>query len=221
MCRLDILGLPVLFPYQYIYPEQHAYMCELKRTLDAEGHGLLEMPSGTGKTVSLLSLIVAYLRHRPGRLQKLIYCTRTVPEMLKVIEELRNLLAFYASQGEPCDTLTGLTLSSRKNLCIHPEASKLQDGKAVDSRCFSMTAPYVRARAQGGDQSVETCAFFEKFEADGRDELLEAGVYSLDDLKEIGAQSGYCPYFLARQAIRQANVVVYRFVVLNLLRLFC
>lgn len=26
----------------------------------AQGHGVLEMPSGTGKTISLLSLIVAY-----------------------------------------------------------------------------------------------------------------------------------------------------------------
>jgi len=35
-------------------------MLELKRTLDANGHGVLEMPSGTGKTATLLSLIVAY-----------------------------------------------------------------------------------------------------------------------------------------------------------------
>lgn len=27
-----------------------------------QGHGVLEMPSGTGKTVSLLALIVAYQR---------------------------------------------------------------------------------------------------------------------------------------------------------------
>lgn len=35
-------------------------MTDLKRTLDANGHCVLEMPSGTGKTVSLLSLIVSY-----------------------------------------------------------------------------------------------------------------------------------------------------------------
>ena len=37
-------------------------MLELKRSLDAAGHALLEMPSGTGKTVSLLALIVAYMQ---------------------------------------------------------------------------------------------------------------------------------------------------------------
>ena len=44
-------------------------------TLDAGGHGILEMPSGTGKTVSLLSLIVAYQQHSSERRQ-LIYCSR-------------------------------------------------------------------------------------------------------------------------------------------------
>ncbi|EOA93110.1 TFIIH basal transcription factor complex helicase subunit, partial [Anas platyrhynchos] len=77
--RLNIDGLLVPFPYDYIYPEQFSYMLELKRTLDAKGHGVLEMPSGTGKTVSLLALIVAYQRARPLDVTKLIYCSRTVP----------------------------------------------------------------------------------------------------------------------------------------------
>ena len=34
------------------------------------------MPSGTGKTVSLLSLIVAYMTANPGDVAKLIYCSR-------------------------------------------------------------------------------------------------------------------------------------------------
>jgi Rad3-related DNA helicase len=44
-------------------------------TLDAGGHCMLEMPSGTGKTVSLLSLIIAYQQYYPEH-RKLIYCSR-------------------------------------------------------------------------------------------------------------------------------------------------
>uniref|UniRef100_A0A8C4PPB4 General transcription and DNA repair factor IIH helicase subunit XPD n=1 Tax=Equus asinus asinus TaxID=83772 RepID=A0A8C4PPB4_EQUAS len=118
---LNVDGLLVYFPYDYIYPEQFSYMLELKRTLDAKGHGVLEMPSGTGKTVSLLALIMAYQRAYPLEVTKLIYCSRTVPEIEKVIEELRKLLNFYEKQeGEKLQFL-GLALSSRKNLCIHPE----------------------------------------------------------------------------------------------------
>ncbi|KAH8862276.1 General transcription and DNA repair factor IIH helicase subunit XPD [Schistosoma japonicum] len=35
-CRINIDGLLVYFPYEYIYPEQYHYMIELKRTLDAK-----------------------------------------------------------------------------------------------------------------------------------------------------------------------------------------
>ncbi len=47
-----------------------------------QGHGCLEMPTGTGKTISLLSLITSYQLAHP-ECGKLVYCTRTVPEMEK------------------------------------------------------------------------------------------------------------------------------------------
>ena len=76
--KLNVEGLLVYFPYDYIYPEQFSYMLELKRSLEAGGHALLEMPSGTGKTVSLLSLIVAYMHYHPSQVTKLVYCSRYI-----------------------------------------------------------------------------------------------------------------------------------------------
>ncbi|NXP75355.1 ERCC2 helicase, partial [Ramphastos sulfuratus] len=209
-CRLNVDGLLVYFPYDYIYPEQFSYMLELKRTLDAKGHGVLEMPSGTGKTVSLLSLIVAYQRAHPLDVTKLIYCSRTVPEIEKVIEELRKLLDFYEKElGEKLPFL-GLALSSRKNLCIHPEVSSLRFGKEVDSRCHGLTASYVRAQHQR-DGSLPICSFFEEFEARGREVPVPYGVYNLEELKALGRQRSCCPYFLARYSILHANIVVYSY----------
>jgi len=80
--------LEVHFPFPRIYPEQYAYMLELKRSLDARGHSMFEMPTGTGKTITLLSLITSYQRAHPA-MGKLLYCTRTIPEMEKVLEELK------------------------------------------------------------------------------------------------------------------------------------
>jgi DNA excision repair protein ERCC-2 len=34
--RIEVDGLEVLFPYDYIYPEQYSYMLELKKGLDAK-----------------------------------------------------------------------------------------------------------------------------------------------------------------------------------------
>lgn len=41
------------------------------------------MPTGTGKTITLLSLVTSYQLAHP-EVGKLVYCTRTVPEMEKV-----------------------------------------------------------------------------------------------------------------------------------------
>lgn len=208
--KLSVDGLLVYFPYDYIYPEQFAYMLELKKGLDAKGHCLLEMPSGTGKTVSLLSLIVAYMIANPLSVTKLIYCSRTVPEIEKVIEELKKLMAYYEKERGQAPKMVGLVLSSRKNMCIHPQVSKERDGKIVDGRCHSLTASYVRER-HNYDDSVPICSFYECFDIEGREVQLEPGVYSLDDLKEYGQERNWCPYFLARYTILHANIVVYSY----------
>lgn len=79
------------------------------------------MPSGTGKTVSLLSLIVAYMIANPLSVTKLIYCSRTVPEIEKVLEELKKLMTYYEKERGQAPKMVGLVLSSRKNMCIHPQ----------------------------------------------------------------------------------------------------
>ena len=48
--RVMIDDLEVLWPYDYIYPEQYNYMCKLYQSLLQSGHCLLEMPTGTGKS---------------------------------------------------------------------------------------------------------------------------------------------------------------------------
>lgn len=79
------------FPYSLVYNEQVEYMTTLKRALDSQGHALIEMPTGTGKTICLLALLTSYLSNRT-KYKKLIYCTRTVVEMEKTLNEIKNLL---------------------------------------------------------------------------------------------------------------------------------
>ncbi|CAL1526767.1 unnamed protein product [Lymnaea stagnalis] len=208
--KINVDGLLVYFPYDYIYPEQFLYMQELKRTLDAKGHCVLEMPSGTGKTVSLLSLIIAYMRANPLDVTKMIYCSRTVPELEKVVEEMRGLLDYYIQETGEVPNFLGLALSSRKNMCVHPEVSKERDGKLVDGRCHQLTASFVRNRHKS-NRDVPICDFYEDFDANGRNVPLPPGIFGLDELREYGRQRGWCPYFLARYAMSQANVIVYSY----------
>lgn len=84
--KFKVDDVTVYFPYPYVYPEQYEYMKELKRGLDGRGHCIIEMPTGTGKTVTLLSFFLSYQVVQPD-VRKLIYCTRTVGEMSKVSEK--------------------------------------------------------------------------------------------------------------------------------------
>ena len=222
--RFQIDDLPIYFPYDYIYPEQFQYMKDIKSALDAKGHCLLEMPSGTGKTVSLLSLIVAYQMHYPEK-RKLIYCSRTVPEIEKALAELQRLIKYRADQGLK-ESFLGLGLSSRKNLCIHPNVSKEKRGDVVDAKCKALTAPWVRKENPEVDAIMEDigkvqnqeipdieslCAYYETLEISDPNQMIPSGVYTLADLKEYGKKTRKCPYYLARRMIPYANVVIYSY----------
>jgi DNA excision repair protein ERCC-2 len=291
--RFDLDGLDVFFPYDRIYLEQHQYMRALKQTLDGGGHCLLEMPTGTGKTVCLLSLITSYQFANPGA-GKLVYCTRTVPEMNSVMEELATVLAYRAEQlglqesegantgdaeatsadadgdvpmadiedvagkssgrsadenvkpagdrdqqqggkqqkkrrrvyrrkgGPPMGPISdgkgagasgalALCLSSRRNMCVHDRVMNESDREAVDAACRSMTATWVLDRAKESPGSIETCPYYDTFHSAGEATTLPSGVYDLEELKKWGKTRGWCPYYLTRQAINHANILVFNY----------
>ena len=198
-----------------MYPEQHAYMLSVKRAIDARGHACLEMPTGTGKTIALLSVVTAYQRQH-AHVGKLIYCTRTVPEMEKVLAELKNLKQALGDDGA-ASSMLALGLSSRKNMCIHPGVNDAAARESVDAHCRKLTSPWRRAAAAEHEASAstapppETCSFFENYERVGAEGPVPPGVYSLADLREYGRQKHYCPYFLVRHMLEFANVLVYNY----------
>ncbi|KAL1742476.1 hypothetical protein HDZ31DRAFT_65932 [Schizophyllum fasciatum] len=214
--KFHIDDLPVIFPYDRIYPEQYAYMCDLKRTLDATGHCVLEMPSGTGKTVSLLSLIVSYQQFYPTK-RKLIYCSRTVPEIEKALAELKRLMAYRISCAETPEekakeeAFTGLGLTSRKNLCIHPEVSKEKKGVVVDARCRDLTNAVVCEKGRADPGSVELCEWHENLGKREPGQLIPPGVWTLADVLQYGRDNTICPYFLVRRMMPFVDVVIYSF----------
>ncbi|KAL4876264.1 hypothetical protein BJY04DRAFT_143568 [Aspergillus karnatakaensis] len=207
--KFMIDDLPILFPYPRIYPEQYAYMCDLKKTLDAGGHCVLEMPSGTGKTVTLLSLIVAYQQHYPEH-RKLIYCSRTMSEIEKALAELRELMKFRTEQLGYTEDFRALGLTSRKNLCLHPSVKREKSGTVVDARCRSLTAGFVKEKKEKGED-VDLCVYHENLDLLEPHNLVPPGVFTLDGLLNYGEQHKQCPYFSARRMMPYCNVIIYSY----------
>ncbi|KAK7565590.1 hypothetical protein IWX49DRAFT_596303 [Phyllosticta citricarpa] len=207
--KFNIDDLPVLFPYPRIYPEQYKYMCDLKRTLDAGGNCILEMPSGTGKTISLLSLIIAYQQHQPEK-RKLIYCSRTMSEIEKALAELKALMKFRTKELGYEEDFRGLGLTSRKNLCLHPSVKREKNGSVVDARCRSLTAGFVKEKKDRGED-VDLCVYHENLDLLEPHNLIPPGVFTLDDLLKYGEEQKQCPYFTARRMMPFCNVIIYSY----------
>ncbi|KAH6199302.1 general transcription and DNA repair factor IIH helicase subunit XPD [Parastagonospora nodorum] len=202
-------GLPVLFPYPSVYPEQYAYMCDLKKTLDQGGHCVLEMPSGTGKTISLLSLIVAYQQHYPEK-RKLIYCSRTMSEIEKALAELKNLMKYRTKELGYEEEFRGLGLTSRKNLCLHPTVKREKSGTVVDSKCRSLTAGFVKEKKERGED-VDLCVYHDNLDLLEPHNLVPPGVFTFDGLLKYGEKHKQCPYFSARRMMAYCNVIIYSY----------
>lgn len=209
--KFFIDDLPVLFPYPRIYPEQYAYMSDIKKTLDVGGNSILEMPSGTGKTVSLLSLTVAYQMHHPEH-RKIVYCSRTMSEIEKALIELHNLMTYRAQELGYVEDFRGLGLTSRKNLCLHPTVSKEKKGSIVDEKCRRMTSGLAKKKLQEGEtEGVDLCDFHENLYELELDNLVPPGVYSFDALTNYCKDQKTCPYFTVRRMIPFCNIIIYSY----------
>lgn len=218
--KFYIDDLPVLFPYPRIYPEQYAYMCDIKKTLDVGGNCILEMPSGTGKTISLLSLTVAYQMHYPEH-RKIVYCSRTMSEIEKALIELHRLMEFRANDLGYVEDFRGLGLTSRKNLCLNTQVSKERKGAVVDEKCRRLTNGQLKQKLEQQNVSQEQmmqnpdqyglCSFHEKLYDYDQHDLIPSGVYSFEALIDYCKGLGTCPYFTVRRMISFCNIIIYSY----------
>ncbi|CAN3374736.1 hypothetical protein DIURU_002284 [Diutina rugosa] len=218
--KFYIDDLPVLFPYPRIYPEQYAYMSDIKKTLDVGGNCILEMPSGTGKTVSLLSLTVAYQMHYPEH-RKIVYCSRTQSEIEKALIELHKLMEYRTKELGYEEEFRGLGLTSRKNLCLHPTISAERKGNVVDEKCRRITNGQLKEKIEQGKVTPEMqaanpeaytmCEFHENMNDIESHDYIPNGVYSFDALINYCKDRVTCPYFTVRRMISYCNVIIYSY----------
>lgn len=226
----ELDGIEVFFPYAHMYPEQKTYMKELKDVVVGRGHCLLEMPTGTGKTITLLSFLVSYqiflktggagvekVRKDPGLIKneasrfrdgfKIVYCTRTISETEKVMDELKSLVSYIEREvGFPLG-YTGIGICARRNLCINQEVLASKSSVELDAACQERTSQWARSEEGGGKR----CEYYEKFLETSPHLSIAGGIYTFDEIREYGKEEAVCPYFLTRGMLSLADCVVYTY----------
>lgn len=98
----------MVFPYPHYYPNQREMINFIKSAARTMKNPVLESPTGSGKTIAVLSALLPIARSQD---KKIIYLCRTHEQMDRVLEELKNI-----SNTLP---VKGLSLRSRRDLCLN------------------------------------------------------------------------------------------------------
>lgn len=200
MARIKISGVPIEMPFEP-YPAQIVTMTKLILCLMGGTSGLVESPTGTGKSLSIICAALGYseylrrgvgagsAKRREGagggsneakedRL-KIVICSRTHKQLDQLVGQLRQ------TRYKPRVSI----LASRGQYCISPKLAEVAD---KNSGCSELVK-------SGG------CAYFT-----GKDRLAKRvgdRVFDIEELKSEGRKCTGCPYYASRILNEDAEVI--------------
>ncbi|VDM52808.1 unnamed protein product [Angiostrongylus costaricensis] len=196
MAVVNIRGVDIMFPF-CPYECQLAYMDKVIEAIDMKFDTVLESPTGTGKTLSLLCSTLGWLQKQKSSfiptlqdatqiasgstgplsfLPRIYYCSRTHSQLAQVVHELNRTM--YKD-------IRSTVLGSRDQLCIHDSVRKQMDART--SVCRSMI-------------SRRSCQYYNKWDR----EL--GSVPDIEDMVATGQK--VCPFFRCRQVQERAELVL-------------
>ena len=182
------------FPFRP-YDSQSAYMTKVLDAVMRGENALLESPTGTGKTLSLLCSSLAWLAAERSKfaqgpsdsgpkagVPKIIYCSRTHSQLAQVQKEAKNTVF------KPRTVL----IASRDHLCVNPSIN-VNKGFALNAACSA---------AQKG---VNPCMYFTNRERGTTD--MSWDPMDIEEIHREAIRHAYCPYYATKDRVAGADLV--------------
>lgn len=219
MVNLVLNNVPVEFPFQP-YDVQEKFMECVIECLQKGVNGLLESPTGTGKTLCLLCSSLGWLATRKAQIQSGLLATDTGVDLKNQLSNATGLgwgdntspgagapKIIYASRthSQLSQVVSELKRSSyrymkasiigsRDQLCIHPEVSKEQNNAVKLHMCHART-------------TTRTCFFHTNLEAKKEEPDFKLDVLDIEDLVTLGKKHSACPYFMTKEIRKGADII--------------
>eukprot|EP00866_Antonospora_locustae_P002527 jgi/Antlo1/2527/1038 len=177
-------NVDVFFPYDLVFPEQLKYMAEIKNALESNGHYVVEITYGAGKTEALLSILVSYqlyLKSKQEQCPKMVYCLRTPTEIQRSLVVLRHLYVYVKNVSNSCFVVTEYT---------PPESICAEKVSLLDDR------PDTAAHKTSSRLRTSMCCNHCK---NASNLQIPFGVYAKCDIQRIAHENGMNPCSVARK----------------------
>ncbi|XP_058418254.1 regulator of telomere elongation helicase 1 isoform X2 [Diceros bicornis minor] len=221
MPKITLNGVTVDFPFQP-YRCQEEYMTKVLECLQKKVNGVLESPTGTGKTLCLLCTTLAWREHLheaisarkiAERAQGELFCDRALLSWGKAASDGDTTACYtdipkiiYASRthSQLTQVISELrntsyrprvcVLGSREQLCIHPEVKKQESNHMQVHLCRKKVAS-------------RSCHFYNNVEEKSLEQELATPILDIEDLVKSGNRHKLCPYYLSRNLKQQADII--------------
>ncbi|XP_007462334.1 PREDICTED: regulator of telomere elongation helicase 1 [Lipotes vexillifer] len=221
MPKITLNGVTVDFPFQP-YKCQEEYMSKVLECLQKKVNGVLESPTGTGKTLCLLCSTLAWreqlrdavsARKIAERMSGELFldralaslgnaalegdvpaCYADVPKIIYASRTHSQLTQVISELRNTSYRPRVCVLGSREQLCVHPEVKKQESNHMQVHLCRKKVAS-------------RSCHFYNNVEEKSLEPELASRVLDIEDLVSSGTRHRVCPYYLSRNLKQQADII--------------
>lgn len=222
MSSLTLNGVTVKFPFPP-YDCQRDYMSRVIECLQQRKNGVLESPTGTGKTLCLLCATLAWREHFRDTISE-----RKITERLKGEKMFPNTpVSSWGSAATDGDNKTHYTdipkiiyasrthsqlaqvINELKNTAYRPKVCVLgsREQLCVNSEVMRQESNHVKVHMCRAKVSTRTCHFYNNVEEKSTDKDLVNSILDVEDLVKYGTKQIVCPYYLSRQLKQSADLI--------------
>ncbi|GCB64645.1 hypothetical protein scyTo_0014798, partial [Scyliorhinus torazame] len=221
MPKIQLDGITIDFPF-IPYKCQEDYMLKVIECLQKKVNGILESPTGTGKTLCLLCAALAWREHLRDSIsankishqlngEELFdgrslssWGSASVGADSASYSDIPKIIYASRTHSQLSQVINELrstayrpkmcVLGSREQLCIHPEVMKQESNHVKIHMCRAKT-------------STRTCHFYNNVEEKSTEKEFTQSILDVEDLVKSGSKHRVCPYYLSRALKQNAEII--------------
>uniref|UniRef100_A0A671F649 Regulator of telomere elongation helicase 1 n=1 Tax=Rhinolophus ferrumequinum TaxID=59479 RepID=A0A671F649_RHIFE len=226
MPKITLNGVTVDFPFQP-YKCQEEYMTKVLECLQKKVNGILESPTGTGKTLCLLCATLAWQEHLRDAISAHKIAERVPGELFlhRPLSSWGNAASDGDATGDAPFTcsmdIPKVIYASRTHSQLTQAISELRNTSyrprvcVLGSREQLCIHPEVKKQESNHLQihlcrkkvASHSCHFYNNVEEKSLEQELATPIMDIEDLVRSGNRHKLCPYYLSRKLRQQADIV--------------